>query len=347
MRADADDPQIPIIKPWIGEPEAQAAAEAVRSGWLAQGPRVAAFEQALAAAVQAPEGVALSSCTTALHLALAASGVGAGDEVLVPSLSFIATTNAVAHAGATPVFVDVDADVPNLGAAAIEAAISPQTRAVVLAHQVGMPADLGPIAALCRQRGLLLLEDAACAIGSTYRGQRIGSCVDGHPGGDLVAWSFHPRKVVTTGEGGALTLRDGAFAARLRTLRQHAMSVNDRERHAASALVLPVYDEVGWNYRMTDVQAAIGLVQLGRLDAMVARRRELADRYQTLLEPLDALILPRDPAWGTTNHQSYVVCIREGGAKRRDAVLDRLIARRCRIRSVGRRRRWRCRSFIR
>ncbi|MCB9737787.1 MAG: DegT/DnrJ/EryC1/StrS family aminotransferase [Deltaproteobacteria bacterium] len=318
---------IPIIKPAVFEEEAQAAAEAVRSGWLAQGPRVAAFEAELAGAVEAPEGVALSSCTTALHLALAAHGIGPGDEVIVPSLSFIATTNAVAHCGATPVFADVEDAVPNLSAATVAPHIGARTRAVIVAHQVGFPADLGPLQALCDAHGLLLLEDAACAIGSTYQGRRIGAVAAGHPGGALVAWSFHPRKVLTTGEGGALTLADAALAARLRTLRQHAMSVNDQQRHAIAGLLLPSYPEVGWNYRMTDVQAAIGRVQLGRLDAIVARRRELAARYgeQLLAATQSAgITLPVDPPWGTTNHQSYVVRV-AGGASRRDAVLDALL----------------------
>ncbi|MEY3013189.1 MAG: hypothetical protein RIT45_1924 [Pseudomonadota bacterium] len=315
---------IPIIRPAVFEEEAQAAAEAVRSGWLAQGPRVQAFESELAAAVGAPQGVALSSCTTALHLALAAHGVGPGDEVVVPSLSFIATTNAVAYCGATPVFADVEAALPNVSAATVEPLLGPRTRAVIVAHQVGFPADLGPLDALCRDRGVLLLEDAACAIGSTYRGRPIGAVEDGHPGGGLVAWSFHPRKVLTTGEGGALTLADAALAARLRTLRQHAMSVSDQQRHAIAGLVLPEYPELGWNYRMTDVQAAIGRVQLGRLDAIVARRRSLADGYRALLGERDGVTLPVDPAHGTTNHQSYVVRVHGDGA-RRDAVLDALL----------------------
>lgn len=315
---------IPIIKPAVFDEEAQAAAEAVRSGWLAQGPRVAAFEAELAGAVEAPEGVALSSCTTALHLALAAHGIGPGDEVIVPSLSFIATTNAVAHCGATPVFADVEDAVPNLSAATVAPHIGARTRAVIVAHQVGFPADLGPLQALCDAHGLLLLEDAACAIGSTYQGRRIGAVAAGHPGGALVAWSFHPRKVLTTGEGGALTLADAALAARLRTLRQHAMSVNDQQRHAVAGLLLPSYPEVGWNYRMTDVQAAIGRVQLGRLDAIVARRRELAARYGVALAGLEGVTLPVDPPWGTTNHQSYVIRV-AGGATRRDAVLDALL----------------------
>lgn len=321
---------IPIIQPWVDEREAEAAAAVVRSGWLAQGPRVAEFERALADAVGASEAAALSSCTAALHLALAAHGIGPGDEVVVPSLSFIATTNAVAYCGATPVFADVAADVPNVDADSVAKALSPRTRAVIVAHQVGMPADLLPLTALCAERGLLLVEDAACAIGSTYRGRRIGTVAADHPGGDVVAWSFHPRKVLTTGEGGALTVSDGAFAARLRTLRQHAMSVGSSERHATGALVLPVYDEVGWNYRMTDVQAAIGLVQLERLDAIIARRRALALRYAELLAGVERLTLPRDPVWGTTNYQSYVVCLaapsRNATLRQvRDAVLDALL----------------------
>lgn len=307
---------IPIIKPWLGEEEAAAARECILSGWVAQGPRVAQFEQAVARRVGANEAIALSSATAGLHLALIGAGVGPGDEVVVPSLSFIATTNAVSYIGALPVFADVCPVTQNVTAETVAAVLSPATRAVVLVHQLGMPADIDGIAAVCAAAGVALIEDAACAIGSTYRGAEIGA----HSA--LVVFSFHPRKVLTTGEGGMLLCRDAQVARRLRTLRQHAMDISAAARHQGQQLVFEGYSEVGYNYRMTDIQAAIGLVQLGRLDAIVARRRALADRYREALAGFEDLMLPVDPAWGRTNYQSYCIKLREGGRARRDAILE-------------------------
>lgn len=311
---------IPIIKPFLGEEEALAAADAIRSGWIAQGPKVAEFEAAFCAATGAAHAIAVSNCTTGLHLALIGADIGPGDDVLVPSLSFIASTNCVPYVGANPVFADVDPVTQNVTAESLAAVWTPNTRAVIAVHQVGMPVDLGPIAALCAARGAVLIEDAACAIGSTERGASIGN----HS--DFVVFSFHPRKVVTTGEGGMITVRDAAIAQRLRTLRQHAMSMSDVARHQAAGFAFETYDEVGYNYRMTDIQAAVGLIQLARLPALVARRRELAARYNAALADLPDLQLPVDPPHGTTNYQTYVVKLLAGGRARRDALLVRLTA---------------------
>jgi dTDP-4-amino-4,6-dideoxygalactose transaminase len=262
--------------------------------------------------------VATTSCTTALHMALHALGIGPGDEVVVPSLSFIATTNAPRYVGARPVFADVDLETQNLTAATIEPVLSPATRAVIVVHQAGMPADVESIEALCAARGIAVIEDAACAIGSTYHGHPIG-------GGQLVALSFHPRKLVTTGEGGMLLTRDAALARRLRRLREHGMAVSAHERHACSSVVVESYDELGFNYRMTDLQAAVGIVQLGKLDAMVAERRSLADRYRDVLGNLPGISLPADPPYGTTNYQSYVVRLDDELPVERDALMRALL----------------------
>ena len=187
--------RVNVAKPWMGEEEVAAAAEAIRSGWVAQGPRVAEFEAAFAARVGAAHAVAVSNCTTGLHLALLVGGVGPGDEVIVPSFSFIATANAARYVGAQPVFADVDPATGNLTPVTIEAALTPATRAVTLVHQGGVPADAAAVRALCEPRGILVLEDAACAAGSTYRGAPVGA------GAQIAAWSFHPRKLITTGEG--------------------------------------------------------------------------------------------------------------------------------------------------
>jgi perosamine synthetase len=313
---------IPVMRPWLGAEEAAAASAAIESGWVAQGPRVAEFEARLAEYVGADHAVAVSSCTTALHLALHVLGVGPGDEVIVPSLSFIATANAPRYVGATPVFADVDPLTHNLTAETIESALSARTRAVIVVHQVGMPADLDPIERLCDERGIELVEDAACAIGSTYRGQIIGS----HS--DLVAFSFHPRKVLTTGEGGMLTVADAARARRLRTLREHAMSVSAADRHAAGdEIIFEEYPELGFNYRMTDIQAAVGIVQLSRTPEMVERRRVLADRYALGLAETPGLTLPTDPPHGTTNYQSYAIVLGDDFRLGRDDLMRHLADR--------------------
>lgn len=309
---------IPVMRPWLGPEEAAAAAAVVASGWVAQGPRVAEFEAAFAARVGAAEGVAVSSCTTALHLALVLLGVGPGDEVVVPSLSFIATANVVRHAGARPVFADVDLPTGNLTADAVQAVLTPRTRAVLLVHQGGVPADVAAVRAVCDPHGVAVVEDAACAAGATYRGRPVGA------GATLAAWSFHPRKVITTGEGGMLTTDDPAWAARARRLREHGMDVSAAARHASRTAVLESYLETGFNYRMTDVQAAIGLVQLGRLAAIVERRRELAARYTAALADVPGLTPVADPPYGRTTYQSYWVLLAEDFPLARNALLARL-----------------------
>jgi dTDP-4-amino-4,6-dideoxygalactose transaminase len=297
---------IPVMRPWLGEAEAAAAAAAVASGWVAQGPRVAEFETAFARAIGVDHAVAVSSCTTGLHLAMVAAGLGPGDEVIVPSLSFIATANVVRYVGAQPVFADVDQATQNLVPDTVSAQLTGRTRAVILVDQGGVPADLDAMRALCEPRGIAIIEDAACAVGATYRGRPAGA------GAFLSAFSFHPRKLLTTGEGGMLVTPDAEVAARLRRLREHGMDVSAAQRHASQQPVIEHYLETGFNYRMTDVQAAIGLVQLGKLDQMIARRRALAGRYLESLSGIPGLETIHDPAYGTTNYQSFWVLLPEG-----------------------------------
>ncbi len=294
---------IPVMKPLLGLEEQAAAAEAVASGWVAQGPRVALFEREFAAHMQAGHGVAVSSCTAGLHLALVLHGIGRGDEVIVPSLSFIATANAVRYTGATPVFADVDVRTGNLTAKTVDEVRTGATRAVLVVHQAGVPADLDGLHALCDPLDLPIVEDAACAAGSRHGSRPVGA------GSLVAAWSFHPRKLLTTGEGGMLTVEDEAAAVRLRRLREHGMNVSAADRHATGAPVIESYLETGYNYRLTDIQAAVGRVQLGRLQDIVARRRELALRYQALLADVSGLLVVDDPAWGTTNYQSFWVLL--------------------------------------
>ncbi len=297
---------IPITKPTIGEEEIAAAAAALRSGWVSQGPRVAEFENAFAAFVGAEHACAVSSCTTALHLALLAVGVKPGDEVVTVSHSFIATANSIRYCGALPVFVDIDPETFNMDPALIEPAITERTKAILCVHQIGMPCDMASIMTIAERHGLPVIEDAACAIGSEIRiddrWERIGK-----PHGDIACFSFHPRKVITTGEGGMLTTNNAEWDSRFRLLRQHCMSVPDTKRHASAEVIFEGYPEVGFNYRMTDLQAAVGAVQLGRLPGFVEERRALARTYGALLSEIPGLGLPHEPAWARSNWQSYCV----------------------------------------
>lgn len=290
--------RINVMQPWIGEEESRAISEVVASGWVAQGPKTAAFEQAFAARQGVAHAVATSSCTTALHLALIVAGVKAGDDVIVPSFSFIATANAPTYVGAHPVFADVDEATGNVTVQTLDRALTVATTAVIVVDQGGIPVDLAPIRLWCDNHGLKLIEDAACAAGSTYNGEPVGR------GADVSTWSFHPRKLLTTGEGGMLTTNNEAWAKRARTLREHAMGVSAAERHSALVAPAECYAEVGYNFRMTDLQAAMGLVQLGKLDQMVARRRRLTGTYRAALAEVEGLRLVADPVHGTSNFQS-------------------------------------------
>jgi perosamine synthetase len=313
---------IPVARPFIGREEEAAVLEVLRSGWVSQGPRVAEFERQFALYVGAAHAIAVSSCTTGLHLALVAAGVKAGDEVLCPSLSFVATANAIRYAGATPVFVDVDPATYNLDPACIEAAITPRTKAILIVHQIGLPAAIAEISEIASRYGVAVIEDAACAIGSEYHGQRIGQ-----PHTLMACFSFHPRKILTTGEGGMITTSDEGIADRIRKLRQHAMSVSDLARHSSSQIVTESYPEVGYNYRMTDMQAALGLVQLQRLDEMIARRRYLASRYSEALAQFDWLVPPVEPAGSRHNFQSYMVRLKENAPLTRDQLMQEMLDR--------------------
>jgi dTDP-4-amino-4,6-dideoxygalactose transaminase len=259
----------------------------------------------------------VSSCTAALHLALIVAGIGPGDEVIVPSLSFIATANAVRYVGARPVFADVDLATQNLIPRTVEPHLTGRTRAVILVDQVGVPADLDAMRALCDPLQVTVIEDAACAAGSAYRGRPAGA------GAALAAFSFHPRKLITTGEGGMLTTWDGSIAARLRRLREHGMDISAADRHRSQQPVIEHYTELGFNFRMTDIQAAIGLVQLRKLAPMVARRRVLARRYHQLLSGVPGLLTADDPPYGETNYQSFWMLLPEESAVGRDDLMRR------------------------
>ena len=312
--------EIAFSRPYLGEEELQAVAGVLRSGWIVGGSRLAAFENRFAELCGAAEAVGVSSWTTGAFLVLHSLGIGPGDEVVVPSLTFIASVNVVRHAGATPVFADVDPATYNVDPADVGRKTTARTRAILPVDQIGLPCDIDAINEIAVRYRVAVIDDAACAFGSRNRNRPVGSLAE------ITVFSLHARKVVTTGEGGMIVTNDRALAQRLRRLRHQGMSVSDFARHDASPTVFESYPEIGYNFRITDIQAAIGLAQLDRLQELLARRRAVAERYQRALAGHSFFIPPHVPAELTPNWQSYQIALRPGVPLARNTVMERLHA---------------------
>lgn len=310
---------IAIAKPYLIEEDARAAYETILSGWITQGPKVQEFEEKFAAYVNSNFAVAVSNCTTALHLSMIVAGIGPGDEVICPSLTYIATANAVRYVGATPVFAEVQRETYNLDPLDIERRITEKTKAILVVHQIGLPADIDAFKELCLKYNLQLIEDAACAVGSSYKGVKIGS----HS--ELVCFSLHPRKVISTGDGGMITTNREDYYERLKLLRQHGMSVNDRVRHESKSVVFEDHVELGYNYRLTDIQAAIGIKQLEKLDWIVQERRKIAATYNKAFGHLPYLRLPVEQAGYFSNIQSYSIYLKADCPIKRNDLMQGLL----------------------
>lgn len=310
---------IALAKPYLTNDEAQAAFDTILTGWITQGPKVQEFEEKFAAYTGAKYAVAVSNCTTALHLALIVAGIKEGDEVICPSMSYIATANAIKYTGASPVFADVLPHTYNIDVADAENKITTKTKAILIVHQVGIPADINGFKKLCKKYGLKLIEDAACAAGSAYEGQKIGA------NSEAVCFSFHPRKVISTGDGGMITTNRLDYYERLKLLRQHGMSVNDRVRHASDKIIFEEHVEVGYNYRMTDIQASVGIKQLEKLDWIVSERRKVAAIYNKAFKGVNIFKTLCEPEGSYFNYQSYIVYLKDNCPLTRNELMQKLL----------------------
>jgi len=308
--------EIPITKPCFGPGDFDAVVKPLQSGWVVQGPYVLEFESLFAGYTGARHARAVSSCTAALHLSLKALGIGAGDRVVVPSFTYVATANAVEHAGAEVVFCDIDfrtfaVDTGALGALLAKGDIT----AVVPVHLFGLSADMPALAELAEKHGCKIVEDAACGLGARIDG-RHGKKVSGHAGtfGDFGCFSFHPRKAITTGEGGMVVTGSDELAARVERLRNHGASKSDLARHEETGgALLPAFDECGFNYRLTDIQGALGVAQMQKLDTVMKLRADVAHNYDEALSAIDEIEAPFIPTGYTHGRQAYVALFRGAG----------------------------------
>lgn len=291
---------VPIARTSLTEEEIESVLEPLRSGWLVQGPKVREFEEKWSVFTGAHHSIAVTSCTTALHLSLAALGFGPGDEAIVPAFTWIATANVVEHLGGKVIFCDINLNTFNLDVQDAARKVTSRTKAILPVHLFGLPADMSPVMELARKHGLWVVEDAACGFGSTYQGQHVGTF------GDAGCFSFHPRKAITTGEGGMITTQCDALAEKLRRLRDHGAAMTDLQRHmGARPYLLADHPDAGYNQRMTDLQAALGSVQMDRAQAIIEERRRLAGIYDQAFAKLPWLRTPAHPAGYGHGYQSY------------------------------------------
>lgn len=313
--------QVPLMRPWLGEEEIEAVAEVMRSGSISQGPKVIEFEEMVADFVGAKYAVATNACTSSMHLALRTSGIKRGDDVIVPDFTCMATANAIHQTGATPIFAEIDHDTYNITAETFKAAITKNTRAVMAVHQIGLPIDIDPLVEVADKHGIKVIEDAATAFGAEYNGKRLGGL--GRPS----CFSFHPRKMITTAEGGMITSNDEGMVQEARALRATGASISDLERHKAKGVLVQEYHDFGYNYRMTDIQAAIGIVQMSRADEIISARAEQAAYYNSAFASVPEVTPPHVPSNMKHAYSSYKIRLDTGGAVDRDTVLRRMAER--------------------
>jgi perosamine synthetase len=291
---------IPIARTGLTEAEINSVLEPLRSGWLVQGPKVREFEEKWSAFTGTEHSIAVTSCTTALHLSLAALGFGPDDEAIVPAFTWISTANVVEHLGGTVVFCDIDLDTFNINPAKIEAKITAKTKAILPVHLFGLAADMAAINSIADNHKLWVVEDAACGFGSRYQGRHVGGL------GNTGCFSFHPRKAITTGEGGMITTQSAELADRLRRLRDHGAAMSDLQRHlGAKPYLLADHPDAGYNQRMTDLQAALGSAQMDRAEDIVFERQRLAARYDQAFAGLEWLQTPAKRQGDAHGYQSY------------------------------------------
>ena len=309
-----------LTAPLFDEMEVELVRECLRSGWVTQGPLTERFERLVAERHHAKHALATTSCTAALHLAATALQLGPGDEVVVPAFTWVTSAHCAEYVGARPVFADVDLSTYNLDPRALEAAITPRTRAAVVVHLFGLAADMDAILAIARRHSLTIIEDAACAIGTTWLGRPVSTF------GDVGCFSFHPRKIVTTGEGGMVLTNRDDVASKIRSLRNHgATGLPPPTAEPHGPWTMATFNRLGFNLRLSDIQAAVGVAQMGKFDRLLKERRARASRYSSSLEELQQLALP-NRAGDVSGHtyQSYVVRITDGDRKRRNEIMRRL-----------------------
>jgi perosamine synthetase len=310
--------KIKFAEPYVFDEEAEAAAEIVRSKWLVGGAKLQEFESLFASKCGVPHAIGVSSWTMGAFLVLHAWGIGPGDEVIVPSYTFIASVNVVSHVGAKPIFVDIDPVTWNISPTEVEKHITPRTRAIIAVDQLGLPCDIDKINQIATTYDLLVLDDAACALGSKNKGRPVGSL------SDVSIFSLHARKIITTGEGGMITTKNQELAKRLKILRHQGMSISDFHRDKLAPTIFEKYPEIGFNARFTDIQASIGIVKRGRLPDIIYKIRKIANIYNTELCNIDSIILPTEPDGLLSNWQSYMIGLTDTTTRGRDTLMEEL-----------------------